>query len=72
MLKGLLVLTVPVKVPPPVLVTVKSRSAELPTVTVPKSTASAGLTDRTGASSPVPVTDREVKPPLLANETVSL
>jgi hypothetical protein len=72
MLKGLLVLTVPVKVPPPVLVTVKSRSAELPTVLVPKSTPPTGLADRLGAASPVPATVRLAEPPLLANERVSL
>jgi hypothetical protein len=66
------VLTVPVRVPPPVLVTVKLWSAELPTVTEPKSTGPAGLTARAGAVSPVPVTVRLKLPPLLVKETVRL
>jgi hypothetical protein len=75
MLKGLVVLTVPVRVPPPVLVTVKLWSADSPTVTVPKSVGPAGLTARAGGSSgssPVPVTVREAEPASLAKETVWL
>jgi hypothetical protein len=72
MLKGLEVLTEPVTVPPPVLVTVKLRSAELPTATVPKSTVPEGLTARAGVASPVPVTVRLAEPPLEVKETFPL
>jgi hypothetical protein len=72
MLKGLETLTVPDSVPLPVLVMVKLRSAELPTITVPKSTDPAGLTVRAGGASPVPVTVREAEPPLLVNDTLPL
>jgi hypothetical protein len=71
-LKGLVVLTVPVRVPPPVLVTVKLLSVELPIVTAPKSIVPVGLTDRDGGSWPVPVTVRLKLPPLLVKEIVSL
>ncbi len=71
-LKGLAALTEPVRVPPPVLVTVKLGSAELPTVTEPKSTEPAGLTERVGAGSPVPVAVRLAEPPLLVKEMASL
>ena len=47
-LKGAALDAVPVRVPPPVLVTVKERSADPPTVTVPKSTLVEGVTDRVG------------------------
>src|SRR5438876_864513 len=54
-LKGAALDAVPVRVPPPVLVTVKERSTEPPTRTDPKSTAVWGLTDKLGEL-PVPVT----------------
>jgi hypothetical protein len=47
MLKGALVLALPIRVPPPVLLTVKVPSVELPTGTLPKFR-EVGVTDKTG------------------------
>src|SRR2546428_8875989 len=48
-LKGTTLEAVPVRVPPPVLVTVNERSADPPTATAPKSTLVEGVTERVGA-----------------------
>src|SRR5438093_10637100 len=60
-LKGAALDAVPVRVPPPVLVTVKERSTEPPRRTAPKSTAVRGLTDKLGEL-PVPLTGLPVGP----------
>ncbi len=49
MLNGGFVVTLPVRIPPPVFCTTRVLSAELPTVTLPKSS-EPGFTDRTGGS----------------------
>jgi hypothetical protein len=63
MLKGEEEVTLPVKVPPPLLVTVNVRSLEPFTVTLPKAKAVV-LTDKAGAGVPVPLRLTVVLPTL--------
>ena len=55
MLKGVALATVPVRAAPPVLVTVKERSAEAPTETDPKSVVIWGVTAREGVALETPL-----------------
>src|SRR2546426_29305 len=60
-LNGAAMDAVPLRVPPPMFVTVKGRSTDPPIVTGPKSTVVWGATDKMGEGTavPVPVTERE-------------
>ena len=57
------------RVPAPLFFTVKVRSFEVPTMTVPKLSED-GVTAITGAAPPVPVTGGETLPPLDVKATV--
>src|SRR5947208_15235215 len=60
MLKGVALATVPVRAAPPVLVTVKERSAEAPTETDPKSVVIWGVKAREGVALKKPLREMEV------------